>query len=111
MQTQDFTLLIVNLLIHDANREQCLKVIECTDGDLRAHAQARLRVLDTIQSNAQTKIYMETPAPMVYAGDIQDWWIEKYGIENFHHIDFRTIADNKKQEWYAYANQVVENNL
>jgi hypothetical protein len=54
---------------------------------------------------------METPAPMVYAGDIQDWWIEKYGIENFHHIDFRTIADNKKQEWYAYANQVVENNL
>jgi hypothetical protein len=111
MQTQGYTLLIVKLLTHDANREQCNAVIECTDGDLRAHAQARLNVLDNIQNEAQKTIYTETPPAMVYAGDLQDWWIEKYGIENFHHIDFRAISEGKRQEWYAHANRIVENNL
>ena len=111
MENLDLTLLIVNMLLEDSNREQCIKVIECPDGDLRAHAQARLRVLDTIQAHAQTKVYMETPPAMIYAGDIQDWWIEKYGVDNFHHIDFRTIADNKKQEWYAYSDHIVETKL
>lgn len=111
MKNIDFTLLIVAMLLEDSNREQCMKVIECTDGDLRAHAQARLTVLDNIQANARATIYRETPPGMVLGFELFDWWHEKQGGENIHHIDFNAIADNKKMEWYAYANQIVETKL
>lgn len=111
MKNLDLTLLIVAMLLEDSSREQCIKVLDCPDGDLRAHAQARIKVLDNIQKEAQTTIYRETPPAMIYAGDLQDWWIEKYGVDNFHHIDFRTIANNKKMEWYAYSNHIVETQL
>jgi hypothetical protein len=103
--------LIVTLLTHDANRAQCLAILECTDDANRAHAQARLNVLDTIQKEAQKVIYMESPAGMVDSWEIREWYFEKYGHGNLHHIDFQAISDGKKQEWYAYANQVVETNL
>ena len=103
--------LIVTLLTHDANRAQCLAILECTDGDLRAHAQARLNVLDTIQKEAQKVVYTESPAGMVDSWEIREWYFEKYGYGNLHHIDFSTISDGKKQEYYAYANEFVETDL
>lgn len=111
MENLDLTLLIVAMLLEDSNREQCIKVIECPDGDLRAHAQARLRVLDKIQADAQATIYRETPPGMVLGFELRDWWYEKQGGDNMHHIDFNTIADNKKQEWYAYSDHIVETKL
>lgn len=103
--------LIVKLLTNDSNREQCLAILECTDGDLRAHAQARLNVLDTIQKEAQKVVYMESPAGMVDSWEIREWYFEKYGHGNLHHIDFQAISDGKKQEYYAYANEIVETKL
>ena len=111
MKNIDFTLLIVAMLLEDGNREQCLKVLDCPDGDLRAHAQARLTVLDTIQKEAQKVVYMESPAGMVDSWAIREWYFEKYGYGNLHHIDFQAISDGKKQEWYAYVNQIVETKL
>lgn len=101
MENLDLTLLIVAILLEDSNREQCLKILDRPDGDLRAHAQARLKVLDKIQADAQATIYRETPPGMVLGFELKDWWYEKRG-DNMHHIDFNRIADNKKQEWYAY---------
>ena len=111
MENLDLTLLIVAMLLEDSNREQCIKVIECPDGDLRAHAQARLRVLDGIQNEARKVCYMESPPGMVESWDLRDWYIEKYGLGNLHHIDFQSISDGKKQEYYAYANEIVETKL
>jgi len=107
----ELTQIIIKMLLHDANREQCNAVMESTDGDLCAHATARLNVLDGIQKKAVATVYRETPPGMVDSDAIQDWWIEKYGLYNIHHIDFRAIADGKRQEWYAFANEIVENNL
>lgn len=111
MQTKDYTLLIVNILTNDANREQCLAILECTDGDLRAHAQARLKVLDDVQNDAQKTIYTQTPPGMVDSWQLRDWWYENFGVVNICDIDFSAISDGKKQEYYAYANEFVENNL
>ena len=108
---QDYTILVINMLLHDANREQCNAVIESASGDVRAHATARLNVLDGIQKKAVATVYRETPPRMVDSDAIQDWWIEKYGLYNIHHIDFRAIANGKRQERYAFANEIVENNL
>ena len=102
---------IVQMLLEDSNREQCLKVLDCPDGDLRAHATARLKVLDNIQRNAQETIYRETPPGMVLGFELRDWWYEKQGNVCAEHIDFNQIADNKKHEWYAYADHIVETKL
>ena len=103
MQTQDYYNLIVKLLVIDATREQCNAVMECTDGDLRMHAAARLTALDANQREAQKTVYMETVPGMVDTWDIREWWIKNKGIGGIHHIDFHAIAEGKKQEWYAYV--------
>jgi hypothetical protein len=104
-------LIIVKMLLEDSNRAQCLAVMESTDGDLRAHAQARLKVLDGIQFTAQKRVYQETPPGMINSWEIRDWYNEWYPEDDTTHVDFHAIADGKKQEWYAYVNQQVETQL
>lgn len=100
------------LLIASAPRTTCEEILATTnDGDLRGLVQVRINFLDNIQKEAQATIYRETPPAMIYAGDIQDWWYEKFNTLNIIDIDFRAIADNKKMKWYAYSNQVVETDL
>ena len=100
------------LLIASAPRTTCEEILSTTnDGDLRGLVQARIKVLDGIQSEAQKIIYTQTPPGMVDSWQLREWWFENFQTLNICDIDFSAISDGKKQEWYAYANQVVENNL
>lgn len=100
------------LLIASAPRTTCDKILATTnDGDLRGLVQARIKVLDNIQKEAQTTIYTQTPPGMVDSWQLREWWFENFQTLNIETIDFHSIAESKKMEWYAYANQVVENNL
>lgn len=98
-------------LLATAPRTICNELLETTDGDVRALVQARIKVLDGIQMDAQKTIYTQTPPGMVDSWQLRDWWYENFQTLNIESIDFHSIAESKKMEWYAYANQVVENNL
>lgn len=89
-------------LLATAPRTTCNELLETTDGDVRALVQARIKVLDGIQFEAQKTIYTQTPPGMVDSWDLRDWWYENFGIVNICDIDFQAISDGKKQEWYAY---------
>lgn len=100
------------LLIASAHRATCEEILATTnDGDLRGLVQARIKVLDGIQSEAQKIIYTQTPPGMVDSWQLREWWFENFQTLNIETIDFHSIAESKKMEWYAYQNEQVENNL
>ena len=100
------------ILIASAPRTTCNDLMTVsTDGDLRGLVQARINFLDNIQKEAQKIIYTQTPPGMVDSWDLRDWWYENFQTLNIETIDFHSIAESKKMEWYAHADQVVENNL
>lgn len=102
----------LTILIASAPRTTCNDILTVsTDGDIRGLAQARIKFLDNIQFEAQKTIYTQTPPGMVDSWQLRDWWYENFQTLNICDIDFHAIAEGKKMEWYAYANQVVENNL
>lgn len=98
-------------LLATAPRTTCNELLETTDGDVRALVQARIKVLDSIQFEAQKTIYTQTPPGMVDSWDLRDWWFENFQTLNICDIDFQAIGDGKKQEYYAYANEFVETQL
>lgn len=98
-------------LLATAPRTTCNELLETTDGDVRALVQARIKVLDGIQFEAQKTIYRETPPGMVDSWQLRDWWYENFQTLNICDIDFQAISDGKKQEYYAYANEFVETQL
>lgn len=96
-------------LISTAPRQTCEEILATTnDGDLLGLVQARIKFLDNIQKKAQTTIYRETPPGMVDSWQLRDWWYENFQTLNITDIDFHVIAENKKQEWYAYLNAETE---
>jgi hypothetical protein len=98
-------------LLATAPRNTCNELLETTNGDIRALAQARINFLDNIQKEAQKTIYTQTPPGMVDSWDLRDWWYENFNTLNICDIDFSAISDGKKQEWYAYQNEQVETKL
>ena len=98
-------------LIATAPRTTCEELLSTTDGDLRALVQSRLNFLDNIQREAQKTIYTQTPPGMVDSWDLRDWWYENFQTLNIESIDFHSIAEGKKMEWYAYQNEQVETQL
>lgn len=98
-------------LLATAPRTTCNELLETTDGDVRALVQARIKVLDGIQFEAQKTIYTQTPPGMVDSWELRDWWYENFQTLNICDIDFQAISDGKKQEYYAYANEFVETQL
>jgi hypothetical protein len=102
----------LTILIATAPRTTCEEILATTnDGDLRGLVQARIKVLDNIQKEAQKTIYTQTPPGMVDSWDLRDWWFENFQTLNICDIDFSAISDGKRQEWYAYQNSQVEESL
>jgi hypothetical protein len=98
-------------LLATAPRTTCNELLETTDGDVRALVQARIKVLDGIQFEAQKIIYTQTPPGMVDSWQLREWWFENFQTLNIESIDFYSIAEGKKMEWYAYSNEQVETQL
>jgi len=98
-------------LLATAPRTTCNELLETTDGDVRALVQARIKVLDGIQLEAQKTIYTQTPPGMVDSWGLRDWWYVNFQTLNICDIDFHSIAESKKQEWYAYLLEQVETQL
>lgn len=102
----------ITILIASAPRTTCNDLLTVsTDGDIRGLAQARIKFLDGIQLEAQKIIYTQTPPGMVDSWDLREWWFENFQTLNIETIDFHSIAEGKKQEWYAYQNEQVETQL
>lgn len=100
------------VLLSIAPRTTCEELLNTTtDGDLRGLVQARIKFLDKIQLEAQKTIYRETPPGMVMGFELRDWWYKNYQTLNICDIDFHSIADSKKMEWYAFQNEQVETKL
>lgn len=98
-------------LLATAPRTTCNELLETTDGDIRGLVEARIKFLDNIQKEAQKTIYTQTPPGMVDNWDLRNWWYENFQTLNICDIDFHSIAESKKQEWYAYQNEQVETQL
>lgn len=102
----------ITILIASAPRTTCNDLLTVsTDGDIRGLVEARIKFLDKIQREAQKTIYTQTPPGMVDSWDLRDWWYENFQTLNIESIDFHSIAEGKKMEWYAYQNEQVETQL
>lgn len=102
----------ITILIASAPRTTCNDLLNVsTDGDIRGLVEARIKFLDKIQLEAQKTIYTQTPPGMVDSWQLRDWWYENFQTLNICDIDFSTISEGKKQEWYAYQNEQVETQL